>query len=444
MFAYTLYDSTIESEVWHCSYDSNFRAYQMFGSAVAETNLVDSTSCAWSVPTSLSHTDYPVGDYYIVAWSGSLYAGNLGTEVARTYAHRNPDWSWSVSVPDDRTRIISVTPADGATVATGTVAFEVTGYVNEDDVGSFLRVQLDYKKSGLASLSAPSDNLWCTTGVVPNESVCDFIEFPLETAGDFDVSTTTYMFDPGHFYMYTSVHTSDFFSWLWPSSSKSLVSTTTDFIVGYLTGGDVIAGAISDSWDELNATTTVSLATCNPLGGEFSVFNCMYALFVPDGYEMNRLFTAFYDGALTRVPLGYITRFVIILSGTTQVEPPALSYSFGSSSPAVLQSLTASDPLTFQIYDHFDVLSGVQADDGSGKDLWDIVMPWWNVVVTLALFIAIFYELSGIGISSDTTQVDSTHGVRDTRTTGYTFGKASRTVTRTRYRLKDEYKNQKK
>lgn len=116
-----------------------------------------------------------------------------------------------------------------------------------------------------------------------------------------------------------------------------------------------------------------------------------------------------FKGVLNTWPLGYVTRFLFIISSSTSVEPPALVYTFGSAvgsgnTSGSVDTGLSGKTVSFQIYDHFDTLSSIKSDQDGTSNIWDIIMPYWKVVVNLALFLGILNVLTGLGISFDRTQ----------------------------------------
>jgi len=115
---------------------------------------------------------------------------------------------------------------------------------------------------------------------------------------------------------------------------------------------------------------------------------------LPDSQILRNDFNSLYNNIFTRAPIGYVTRFVTILSTSTIKKPPAISYTFGSSSPTELQGKNYS----MQIFDKFGTFLAVRADDGSNKNIWDIVMPWFTVAVNLCVLAVILAGLLGLVI----------------------------------------------
>lgn len=136
----------------------------------------------------------------------------------------------------------------------------------------------------------------------------------------------------------------------------------------------------------------------------FDFGNCLAYLFIPSADSLRVEFFKLRENVLSLFPFGYVTRFIEIIVTTEAVEPPALTYSFGTSSAEDLQTLTDGDPITFQIWDQFDELESIESDQGTNKNIWDLVMPYFNIVVALAVLFVILNDLLGIQIISDSTQ----------------------------------------
>lgn len=140
------------------------------------------------------------------------------------------------------------------------------------------------------------------------------------------------------------------------------------------------------------ASTTAALSACNPLSG-FDIGLCLGSLFVPNRNQLSDDFDALRIGVFQHVPWGYVNQFYLDFSTSTPVEPPALTYTFGSSSPAVLQGKTYS----MQIFDYFGLIGTVKADDGSNKNIWDIFDPFFQLLVNLAVVMVVISDVIGLG-----------------------------------------------
>jgi len=304
------------------------------------------------------------------------------------------------------TCILSVTPSNGSTIATSTSAiFAVNGYLSSEDYDSGnnkVRVTLSYSQSAGAHWYSPVAVASCRIGIFDDSDTCDYYEWELPSAGSFNVSTTTALLDTGRYNMDASIDAQQ----LWVLT-RNLTATSTQFTVVGATGLDLLHDRIAGEFASTTASSTLDLSSCNLISGSFNVLTCGYALIVPPQDLIKTSFVNFYNGALQVVPFGYVTRFVTIISTGTAVIPPPLSYEFGSSSPQVLQTISNGDPVTFQIFDQFDELESIRTDDGQDKGIWDIIMPWFNIFVILAVLLLILEDLLGWSIQSDRTQETS-------------------------------------
>lgn len=406
-----------------------------------------------NLETFLGTTD---GDYWFFVDYGSKTSGFPGTwtELYRVYFEVNRTggvWTFTGGAPPpdlcSDTCIYSVTPHNNAIVATSTsFAFGVTGYLSEEDFNAGnneVRVRLDYTQSSISSWNAPVSTVACNTGIIPNPEVCGVFTWQVESAGNFDFSTTTLITaSQGRYFMTTEINR----TWLW-ILQRNLTATSTRFTIATTTGLDIFTDRIEDNFNEMVASTTLSLSSCNPLSlSGFDILACAYGLFVPPKETIKNDFQALYDNGMRVVPLGYITRFTTILLQNETVMPPSLTYRFGSSSPQFLQDITEDDPVTFQIWDEENIskLDDIRADDGSNKNIWDIVMPWFNAFIALAVLLVIIEELMGISIQFDSTQetnvsdsydskgVDTkTTNVHSTSNLTFTKGNVQRTFSKT-------------
>lgn len=306
-----------------------------------------------------------------------------------------------IEPPDTRTRIISVVPHATTTATTTAVGF--TGYVDESDFVEGMYVEASFFNPTIGATSANVIDACNVFGA----GLCK-LEFPISTFGDI-ASSTEITFNYGGTTKVTwTIRVPTFWSSLWVVGGlfQDIVLDTwkDSFVVGYQTlfdqslngdgtqvNGDS-SGLVGYFTTGGTSSTTPVAAGCATIFTGGTIVSCLTGLIIPDSQTLAYDFKLLYDGAFSKVPFGYITRFLTIVSGNAgAVEPPALSYTFGSSSPSVLQGKN----YTVQIWDNMDVLTMAVADDGSDKNIWDIVMPYFNVVVALVVLLAILTDLMG-------------------------------------------------
>lgn len=149
----------------------------------------------------------------------------------------------------------------------------------------------------------------------------------------------------------------------------------------------------------LTPTEIVSgiVENCKPFSSFWSVSLCLNYLLYPKQDQVEANLEALKEDFLSRVPVGYVTRFVVILTGTTTVALPSISYTFGSTSP--LYSTFNGDPIEF---DPFGALASVESpvnwrsDQTTGKTLWQIVAEPLNYLLYLTLLFMIVHDVTGI------------------------------------------------
>jgi hypothetical protein len=323
----------------------------------------------------------------------------------------------SPSVPsgivDTTTHIASTTPNPDSTVATSTnFTLAVSGYLNNADFGG-AGEEVEYSFNPVTDANV-------------QQSIADtkVITWDIASSGPFDLATTTSVLTPGIYSFTAKIQKYAFsifgirFGWAEQARIDGVftVSTSTpeeQAIANQLLRLSLFAGS---------GTTTQNLV--NPVCGLTDFFtssstaSCLSQLIFPSGPQIGQMWNSLYTGALSRIPFGYAVRFISLMgSSTSSVEPPPLSYTFGSSSPAELQGKTYS----VQIWDNFGSSSPLlmaRSDDGQNKTIWDIVMPWWDTVLALAVLLAMLSDLFGFEMGVDKTQEGRKYGALKPREKG--------------------------
>jgi len=324
-------------------------------------------------------------------------------------------------VVDVSTRIDSVTPAPDSTVATSTTfAVGVDGYLNP----------ADFSMNAVENFFGAGEEVQLKIEPISDYDVQQSVAhtqtftWPITTSGAISVSTTTSVLATGIYSFKAEIHeyAFDVFGFRFGYQVQAVlngqftVSTSTDaeralakelqrlniFFGNASTTSDVAVGACAIV-DFFTASTTLP---------------CLGQMIWPSGAAAGQVGSDLYNGLLQRVPFGYATRFMTLLASTTiAVEPPALTYTFGSSSPVALQGKTYS----VQIWDALGSTSPIllaKSDDGENKNIWDIVMPYWNTVVALAVLLAILSDLFGFEMLVDKTQEERRYGALKPREKG--------------------------
>lgn len=139
---------------------------------------------------------------------------------------------------------------------------------------------------------------------------------------------------------------------------------------------------------------------CTPWSNYWSVSLCLTYLFRPDPNQIEANMTELRDKFLTRVPMGYVTRFIDILNSTTTVALPGLVITVPGASQSL--DLTPWDQLMGEgsLLDNASSsirLAGVTY--GSGRTFREITEPYWEIIWYVLLAFGIVHDLIGFGRS---------------------------------------------
>lgn len=347
-------------------------------------------------------------------------------DVNETNADGYVSWSYSSTtgltvgeVDPFVTRIVSVDPADTEVLATSTsYTLETQIYISPDDYvdGTTFRM-LVLHNSSVQQVSALQAWETAMSGSYVNRLA---IEFPVTSSGYHTFSTTTSSLTSDGRYSFTNqivfpatlgtVVEQGFFASLWarlsylasigqglPPDEQPLISKNTTFIIGATTWYDDLVTDIQSDSIFANAAVCkpfvndIATAFINP---DFDILYCLQFLVIPSAAQFQVIGQTVYDNVLSSFPLGYITRFVQIMTTATPTQPPALEYTYGTSAPDVLQG----KDMSFQLFDGFYIIPTIVADDGSGKNIWDIIAPYWDALIGLGVLGVIFMDLLALGM----------------------------------------------
>jgi len=224
--------------------------------------------------------------------SGTVYAVTP-TSSCGTYSH-----------------ICGFTPENGSTVSGPTVAFTLDYFVTQEDIDQ------NYNDV-VITLHNIDQNVLLLGFLSPGDIV--LYNEVATTSAHVSFATSTPLAD-GNYRLEAKMQRKFFFNWITipgdninQSISKQFVVGTPTFI-GNLTqnGFNILNGTLASS----TATSSVALvANCNPLG-TFDMVNCLAGLFIPDAGQVQATIQGAQQGILTRMPWGYVTRFVGIVGGT--------------------------------------------------------------------------------------------------------------------------------
>jgi len=301
---------------------------------------------------------------------------------------------------DDTTRIYYLDPSDGETVSTSTSQiFYVDYYLEQDRYEPDLYMELSFlRQQDTQAAVANQELLWKKYAL--NDPILD---------GFHSLSTTTDTSDweEGlYFYRAAILRQSSWWetglSWIGLGflNQDEVVASTTTFIYGQPTSFDSFIASTSAALDLFNASTTLSLAdvkaACS-LSTSFSIVDCFSYLFSWQPTQMNYAIQNMKEGFFSYVPFGYLTRSFEILSNPSTSTLPTLSYTFPASAPSFLASSTFSfNPWQYFYVDGAPIKDEIVANDGSGKNIWDIFQPLIEIIVYISLILLVIKDLTGI------------------------------------------------
>lgn len=176
-------------------------------------------------------------------------------------------------------------------------------------------------------------------------------------------------------------------------------------------------------------------ANCTLWSGWWSVELCIQYLLYPNQVQVNANIESLKNEFLTRAPIGYLTRFVALLSTPATSTMPSISYTFASTSPfgGIINS---GDPIEFA---PFAALAAPESpiyfksDRDEPKTLWEIVGPITTQLVYLTLLLLIINDITGMYSVSEG-QSDTTHTTKTSKGKTYISRTRSRSA-RTGFRL---------
>jgi hypothetical protein len=300
--------------------------------------------------------------------------------------------------PPNISAILSMSPSATTTATSTDFEFRVTGQLLPEDFedGSELRVTY-YRQTNTQMAGA----IYSQVGVAPDSGV--FV-VPLIEPGYFDFSTTTSVLSVGDYWYTAELDLPsgffetivDFFDFTEDLQEKALRMNTM-FTVVEQTGIDLLYSdpdyVITDGTFG-NFLSNVDFDSCSIISGDFSVIDCLKLLIVPPTPTLVSQWDSLMNNVLRVFPLGYVTRFLEIVTLSDSVQPPALQYTYGTSAPDELQGREVS----FQVFDGFALLPEIVADDGSGKNVWDIVTPFFDTIVALGVLGVILADVLRLGL----------------------------------------------
>lgn len=305
-------------------------------------------------------------------------------------------------IPSLRTRIISMLPENGTTTPSGVpVDFELTYFINESDLDSWVGVVVDFENIDQnVLLSELSPNTY------------HFIDNHFATSsGLFTYATSTVLADGN--YRVSGYLTRSYLGLndIWSGINTSAIDELhNQFIVGTSTTLGNLSQSLFTDVNSLISSTTISTTTaamragCVPWSGSFDVDLCVTYLLVPSSEQLNSAMISLRDGVLTKAPVGYVTRFIDIISASSTVAMPTISYTFATSSALASIGTMTFDPFG-ALSSTTNILHSAVSDQGGGA-VWDVIGLVIKIAIYLALVLMIVHDITGILYHGDSGSVD--------------------------------------
>lgn len=218
------------------------------------------------------------------------------------------------------TRIISFTPAEGATLPSATpVNFQLDYYLNPDDVGTINSVRITFTNIDQNAIFSSFSN-----------NTIEFLSTVATTSGAFTFASSTSL-PNGNYRINATLERSWVFGYLRNPFSSINTDQSHQFIVGSSTFIGNISqnsfSAINTIYSTFSSTSTASLSqSCNVLSG-FDTNRCLAYLFIPSGEQMNNTLNSLRSSVLQKAPWGYFNRMYVLWQTTATGTLPTMSIS---------------------------------------------------------------------------------------------------------------------
>lgn len=285
------------------------------------------------------------------------------------------------------TRILSFTPEDNSLV-NNPVFFEIEAYVNPDDIGTIEGVDL--------KLHNIDQNVLLLGFLSPSDIF--LVDQELE-AGYFNFSTTT-VIGEGNYRLEACIRRTYLSGWFNNPFSPINDCQSHQFIVGTSTFiGNIsqnLWGDLDDFYNGSSATTSAALAaTCNPLSGNFGVRECSAFLFIPDGQQLRNTMNEARDNIFKRVPWGYFSRTITILSNpaTTTLPTITANMQMGAGSDMTPEVTTISFDINDMVAGGAALVESIE-DPIHGQSFRDVFYTWIQGLIALMVLLTIIADLA--------------------------------------------------
>jgi len=312
----------------------------------------------------------------VLEWVTVFAGANAGT----SYTPDTFDWTsiFGQTFGSRSSRIISVTPQNGITVATGTNSVTIEYFLSAEDYIA-TNTRYIFQISKITSTSSSPFYL------SKNGS-----DWPVALPGGYSTTSPSQYYSSGKYSVqFYLCNLSGF--WLFTACDDIIVATSTYFFVGSTSPYVNSQIELQNRLDGLFASTTYNITSnCNPFGS-FDLPNCLLGVFYPglEVFQEDMLLLSQYP------PWGYAFRLYDIFNSTIATSSfPIISYTFSSTSP--LYSVFANDPIEFDPYGYLVSSSSpltYVSDRDDPQTFWTILEPLIRLIVYLSLGFLIINDL---------------------------------------------------
>lgn len=299
---------------------------------------------------------------------------------------------------DSHTHFVALTPSNGSIISTSTTAdFDVTLYGGDDfTTGDILHIEyrLNSRQLGLFALDVLPDQTFDQSIVASGFQVLH-INKPVTEVGKYTV-----------LWQIRHVHQNNvfdnvlgFFGLSDFAGNNTYVASTTVFTAEHQNTFDSYVGSTTEAIASSTAhSVAFNTSVCSP-SFSFNIVDCLDLIFGWSPNAMRSAFSDFNEDFLTRVPWGYATRTIVLLSGGATTTFPALSVNFPLGNPTQ-PGYIANDHFTLDTSDMLhggsNLLNSVHTTFGGDLSVQDVTQPFVRLVIALALMAGIIYDLVGM------------------------------------------------
>lgn len=294
------------------------------------------------------------------------------------------------------TRIFDFAPADNSTTS-NPVDFNLRACINPEDLGTIKGVNI--------TLHNIDQNVLLLGSLSPSD-IYLLRERDIDVAGLFEFSTSTTLGE-GNYRLEVCIERSYFFGFIVNPLSSLSECESHQFIVESPTFIGNISQNIfretNDFFAGLTATSSEALAnTCNPISGNFGIRECTAYLFVPDAQTLNATMKDIRTGILTRVPWGYFTRIVSIISDTATTSLPSwtASVQIGAGNDMTPEITTITIDPSDMLVGGASLLESIH-DPITDKTPREIFYPMVQLVIALGVIFTIVSDITHIQSSTE-------------------------------------------